>query len=56
MIENMSLFNVEVIELSDDEREAFAARARTIHGSYAAGIEGGTAWLEKINAALKTLR
>ncbi len=56
MIDNMPLFNVEVVELTDEEREAFAAKARTIHASYAAGIEGGTEWLDKINAALAALR
>lgn len=56
MIENMSLFAVEVVELTDEEREAFAARCRPMHETYAAGIEGGKDWLDKINAALKEMR
>lgn len=56
MIENMSLFNVEVIELTDEEREAFAKQARTMHATYAASVEGGKDWLDKINAGLKEVR
>ena len=56
MIENMQLFNVEVIELTDDERAAFAKQARTMHSGYASGIEGGKDWLDKINAGLKEVR
>lgn len=56
MIENMSLLSVDVIELTDEEREAFAKQARTIHESYASGIEGGKDWLDAINAGLKELR
>lgn len=56
MVENMSLFSVEVVELTDEERAVFAKKAKTMHDSYAAGIEGGADWLAKINEALKSLR
>ena len=56
MIENMALFNVEVIELTDAERAAFAQKARTMHASYAAGIEGGTELLGQVNQALDAMR
>lgn len=56
MIENMSLFNVEVVELTDAERDVFAKKAAAMHASYAAGIEGGTEWYGKITTALKGLR
>jgi len=55
MIESFSLFNVDVIELSDAEREAFAKVGRTIHQSYAASVEG-TELLNKIEAGLKEKR
>ncbi len=56
MIENMSLFNVEVLELTDAEREVFAAKSRGMHAEYAAGVEGGAEWLAMIDAALKEKR
>ena len=56
MIENMSLFSVEVVELTDEEREVFAKKARTMHDSYAASIEGGTEFLKTITTALDELR
>ena len=56
MIENMALFNVEVHELTDAERKAFADQARTMHAEYAAGIEGGPELLKTINDALSAMR
>ena len=56
MIAAMEVFDVEVVELSGAEREAFATVAKGMHGSYAAGVEGGTDLLGKINKALAEVR
>ncbi len=56
MVENFALFNVEVIELSAAEREAFAGPARGIHAGFAAEIDGGTELLQQINSALDARR
>jgi TRAP-type transport system periplasmic protein len=56
MVENMALFDVEVVELTTEERATFSGVAHGMHAGYAAGIEGGADLLGKINAALKTLR
>jgi TRAP-type C4-dicarboxylate transport system substrate-binding protein len=56
MMENFEMFNVEVIELSKEEREGFAKVARTMHDSFAENISGGTDLLNDIRAALKALR
>ena len=56
MVENMSLFNVEVVQLTDAERKAFADKARAMHSGYASGIEGGSDLLGQINSALSGMR
>ena len=56
MIEQMELFNVEVINLSDAEREAFAVISRGIHDEYAATVTDGPALLKTVRDALKELR
>lgn len=56
MIENFELFAVEVVELSDAERESFAAVTRPMHAAYAASVEGGTELLQQINAAIAERR
>lgn len=56
MMENFAIFDVEVIELSAAEREAFAAVARKIHQPFAATIDGGPELLGKIEAGLKAHR
>lgn len=56
MIGNFPLFNVEVVELSADERKAWVDPARGMHASFAAKIEGGPALLAKINKALAEKR
>ena len=56
MMDNFDFFGVEVIELSSSEREAFATKARGMHDSFAAGIDGGPAILAKIRAGLKEKR
>ncbi|MCO4744481.1 MAG: TRAP transporter substrate-binding protein [Proteobacteria bacterium] len=48
--------DLEVVELSTDEREAFATTARAIHAGFAAEIDGGTELLGKINTALAEYR
>ena len=49
-------FDVEVIELSGAEREAFAKPARGMHDAFAATIDGGPALLAKMRASLKAKR
>lgn len=56
MIENFELFNVEVVELSDAERDAFAQATTSVHDSYAATVEGGPELLKKIKDALAAYR
>jgi TRAP-type C4-dicarboxylate transport system substrate-binding protein len=56
MMDNFDFFGVEVIELSSAEREAFAIKARGMHDSFAAGIDGGPAILAKIRDGLKQKR
>jgi TRAP-type transport system periplasmic protein len=52
MMGNFSFFGVEVHTLTPAQRKAFADVARTMHDSYAAGIEGGAALLQKIRAGI----
>jgi TRAP-type C4-dicarboxylate transport system substrate-binding protein len=56
MMDNFDYFGVEVIELSSEERKAFATKARSMHDSFAASIDGGPEMLEKIRAGLKAKR
>lgn len=56
MMDNFDFFGVEVIELTQQEREAFAIKARGMHDSFAAGIDGGPALLAKIRAGLAEKR
>ncbi len=53
MFPNMGL---NVIELTPEERDAFRAKGRAMHGPFVAGIEGGPEIYAKINTALKSLR
>jgi TRAP-type C4-dicarboxylate transport system substrate-binding protein len=48
LMENFALFGVEVVELTPAQREAFATKAKAMHTSFAATIEGGPALLEAI--------
>lgn len=52
MMDNWEVFGVEVIELTAEQREAFAKPARAMHDSFAAGIDGGPALLKDIRAKL----
>ncbi len=56
MIEQFELFSVEVIELSDDERKAFADVATKIHDDYAATVTEGPGLLKTIRDALAEFR
>ena len=56
MIEQFELFNVEVVELSPSEREAFATVARGIHDDYASTVTGGPELLTMIRDALSAHR
>lgn len=47
---------LEVVELSDAEREVWRAKAATMHREFAAGIEGGAELYDKIANALKAMR
>jgi TRAP-type C4-dicarboxylate transport system substrate-binding protein len=48
MMDNWEFFGVEVIELTPEQREAFAKPARAMHDSFAATIDGGPALLKEI--------
>jgi len=52
MMDNWEVFGVEVIELTPEQREAFAKPARAMHDSFAAGIDGGPALHKDIRAKL----
>jgi hypothetical protein len=52
MMENFELFGVELHELDASQREAFASVARGMHADYAAGVEGGSDILKKIQAGI----
>jgi TRAP-type C4-dicarboxylate transport system substrate-binding protein len=56
MMENFEIFNVEVIELSVEERKAFADVARTVHDDFAATVDGGPELLKKINDGVKAYK
>jgi len=56
MIEQFELFSVEVINLSTEERGAFANVASKIHDEYAATVTDGPALLKKIRDALAEFR
>lgn len=56
MMETFPMFGVEVIELSAEEREAFAAPVRELHSRFATEIDGGTELLQKIESALQARR
>lgn len=55
----MALFpmsGVEVVDLTDAEREVWKAQARAMHGDFVKDIEGAPALLETINTALAAMR
>ena len=53
MMDLFEMFNVEVIELTAEQRKAFADVARTVHSDYAATVDGGPELLKKINDGIK---
>lgn len=54
MLSQMPALGMEVVQLTEAERAVFATKARAMHKSFAATIEGGTAIYDKIQAGLKT--
>lgn len=56
MMDNWDFFGVEVIELSAQERDAFAKPAKAMHNSFAATIDGGPALLSKIKGKIAEKR
>lgn len=56
MMDNFEFFGVQVHELNAAEREAFAAKARGMHDSFASGIDGGPEILGKIRKELAKKR
>lgn len=48
--------DLEIVELSEAERAAFATKARAIHSGFVADIDGGPELLKKINDALAAYR
>jgi len=56
MMDNFDFFGVEVIELDKAQREAFAKKARTMHNTFASGIDGGPDMLKKIRAGIDKKR
>lgn len=52
MVEVFEVYNVEVINLNDAERKAFADATRPVHAQIAGTIEGGPELLKKINSAI----
>lgn len=56
MIDNFPDFGVKVVDLTDAEREEFAKLCRPHHQEFAATIDGGAAFLAKVQAAIDTRR
>jgi TRAP-type C4-dicarboxylate transport system substrate-binding protein len=56
LLENFAALGVTVVELTDDERAAFATKTRAVHLDFVRTVEGGPEMLKTVNAALKTLR
>ncbi len=53
MMENFEIFGVEIVELSQAERGAFATIARKIHAEFAATVDGGPVLLKQMNDGVK---
>jgi TRAP-type transport system periplasmic protein len=56
MMENFEIFNVEVIELSDAERNEFAKVCAPVHDEFASTVDGGPELLGKIRKSLEDFR
>jgi TRAP-type C4-dicarboxylate transport system substrate-binding protein len=52
LIDNFSIFGVEVIDLTPEQRQAFATKGKAMHEGFAKTIPGGPELLAKIDAAL----
>lgn len=53
MLTQMPALGMQVVQLTDAERAVFATKARGMHKSFAATLEGGTALYDKLSAAVK---
>jgi len=54
--DTLTAMGLEVVELSDAERQVWRDAAAKMHRPFAEGIEGGTALYDKIDNALKAMR
>jgi TRAP-type C4-dicarboxylate transport system substrate-binding protein len=53
LLGNFPSLGVEVVELSDAERQVFATKTKSVHLEYAKTVTGGTDLLKTVNTALK---
>ncbi|MFT5684932.1 MAG: TRAP-type C4-dicarboxylate transport system substrate-binding protein [Myxococcota bacterium] len=53
LLSNFPALGVEVIDLTDAERQAFAAKTKSVHLQYAQTVSGGPELLKTVNTALK---